>query len=42
MVVFPGRKLENWKDYWHGAIEYESDALFEHLYAGLLKAGLSN
>ncbi len=40
MAVFPGRKLSAWEAFWHGAIEYKSEAHFEHLYDGLRKAGL--
>jgi hypothetical protein len=32
MAIFPGRKLAAWEDYWHGAMEYQDDADFEHLY----------
>ena len=42
MAVFPGRKLSAWKNFWHGAIEYENEADFQHLYDGLRKAGLSD
>ncbi len=40
MAVFPGRKLADWETFWHGAIEYQNDADFEHLYDALAKAGL--
>ena len=40
MAVFPGRKLAAWEPFWHGAIEYQNDADFEHLYDALAKAGL--
>lgn len=42
MVVFPGRKVAAWEDYWHGAIEYKNEADFEHLYDALRKAGLED
>jgi adenylate cyclase len=42
MAVFPGRKLTAWEPFWHGAIEYQSDADFEHLYDALRKAGLED
>ncbi len=42
MVVFPGRKLAAWKDYWRGAMQYQDEADFEHLYAALRKAGLQD
>ena len=40
MSVFPGRDLGAWDAYWHGAIEYRSEADFDRLYEGLRKAGL--
>ena len=40
MAVFPGRTLEEWKTFWHGAIEYENQAHFDQLFDGLRKAGL--
>ena len=40
MAVLPGRKLADWEPFWHGAIEYQNDADFEHLYDALAKAGL--
>ncbi len=40
MTTFPGRQLQAWEPYWHGAIAYKSDADFERLYDGLRKAGL--
>ena len=40
MAVFPGRKLVDWEPFWHGAIEYQNEADFEHLYDQLEKAGL--
>ena len=40
MAVFPGRKLAAWEDYWHGAVQYQNEADFEHLYDALRKAGL--
>jgi TolB-like protein/cytochrome c-type biogenesis protein CcmH/NrfG len=42
MAIFPGRKLAAWEDYWHGAMEYQDDADFEHLYDALRKAGLED
>ena len=42
MVVFPGRKLVAWEDYWHAAIQYQDEADFEHLYDALRKAGLED
>ena len=40
MAIFPGRKLAAWEDYWHGAMEYQDNTDFEHLYDALRKAGL--
>ncbi len=40
MAVFPGRELEAWQPYWHGAIEYKNEADFDRLYEGLRTAGL--
>ncbi len=40
MAVFPGRKVAAWETYWHGALEYQNEADFEHLYDALRKAGL--
>ena len=42
MMVFPGRKLAAWEDYWHGAMQYQDEADFEHLYDALRKAGLED
>jgi adenylate cyclase len=42
MAIFPGRKLAAWEDYWHGAMEYQDNADFEHLYEALRKAGLED
>jgi adenylate cyclase len=42
MAVFPGRKLAAWDDYWHGAMQYQDEANFEHLYDALRKAGLED
>ena len=42
MAVFPGRKLAAWDDYWHGAMQYQDNADFEHLYDALRKAGLED
>ena len=40
MAVFPGRKIAAWETYWHGAIEYQNEVDFEHLFTALRKAGL--
>ena len=40
MAVFPGRELDAWQSYWHGAIEFKSETDFERLYEGLRKAGM--
>lgn len=40
MAVFPGRKLNDWKPYWHGAFEYQDQKDFDHLFDALRKAGL--
>ena len=40
MAKFPGRNLADWSDYWHAAIEYRDETLFQHLYNGLRKAGM--
>ncbi len=42
MAVFPGRKLAVWEDYWHGAVQYQNEADFEHLYDALRKAGFED
>ncbi|MGH6939536.1 BTAD domain-containing putative transcriptional regulator [Hypericibacter sp.] len=42
MAVFPGRRLQDWKSYWHGAFEYRDQADFAHLYEALRKAGLED
>lgn len=39
MAVFPGRRLRDWEDYWHAAIEFRDPAEFDHLFAALRKAG---
>ena len=41
MAVFPGRRLKNWEEYWHGAFEYRDQEDFDHLFDALRKAGLS-
>ena len=41
MARFPGRKLEDWEPYWHGAFEYQYQKDFDHLFDALRKAGLS-
>jgi tetratricopeptide (TPR) repeat protein len=40
MAVFPGRRLKDWVAYWHGAIEYQDQKDFDHLFDALRKAGL--
>jgi len=40
MAVFPGRKLDDWKPYWHGTFEYQDEKDFDHLFDALRKAGL--
>lgn len=40
MTQVPGRKLEAWRPYWHGAIPYRDAANAQHLLDGLRKAGL--
>jgi TolB-like protein/DNA-binding SARP family transcriptional activator/Flp pilus assembly protein TadD len=42
MAVFPGRRLKDWKPYWHGAFEYQGQKDFDHLFEALRKAGLSD
>jgi TolB-like protein len=39
MAVFPGRRLKDWEEYWHGAIEYRDQKDFDHLFDALRKAG---
>jgi hypothetical protein len=39
MAVFPGRRLKDWESYWHGALEYQEQKDFDHLFDGLRKAG---
>jgi hypothetical protein len=41
MAVFPGRRLRDWEEYWHGAIEYRDQKDFDHLFAALRKAGMA-
>ena len=40
MTNFPGRRLDNWELYWHGAIEYRDAKDYDHLFAALRKAGM--
>jgi Predicted integral membrane protein len=40
MAVFPGRRLNDWISYWHGAFEYQDQKDFDHLFDALSKAGL--
>jgi tetratricopeptide (TPR) repeat protein len=40
MAVFPGRRLKDWEEYWHGAFEYRDQEDFDHLFDALRKAGL--
>ena len=40
MAIFPGRKLRDWEPYWHGALEYQDQKDFDHLFDALRKAGL--
>jgi adenylate cyclase len=42
MAVFPGRRLKDWEPYWHGALEYQHQADFDHLFGALRKAGLED
>jgi tetratricopeptide (TPR) repeat protein len=42
MAVFPGRSLKDWKPYWHGAMEYQREEDFAHLFDALRKAGLKD
>jgi TolB-like protein len=42
MAVFPGRRLRDWKAYWHGALEYRDQKDFDHLFDALRKAGLTD
>jgi Flp pilus assembly protein TadD len=41
MAVFPGRRLRDWEEYWHGAIESRDQKDFDHLFAALRKAGMA-
>jgi len=41
MAAFPGSRLRDWESYWHGAMEYRDQKDFDHLFAALRKAGLS-
>jgi hypothetical protein len=41
MSAFPGPRLKDWESYWHGAMEYWDQKDFDHLFAALRKAGLS-
>jgi TolB-like protein/Tfp pilus assembly protein PilF len=41
MTLFPGRRVKDWKSYWHGAMEYRDETDFDHLFSALHKAGLS-
>jgi hypothetical protein len=40
MMSFPERRLEDWIQFWHGAIEYRNEADFDHLFGALRKAGM--
>ena len=40
MAVFPGQRLSDWVPYWHGAIEYQDQRDFDHLFDALRKAGM--
>ena len=40
MAVFPGRTLKDWEPYWHGALEYQNQEDFDHLFGALCKAGM--
>ncbi len=42
MAVFPGRCLEDWRDYWQWIAAYKDTADLEHLLDGLRKAGLED
>jgi len=42
MAVFPGRKLKDWEPYWRGAMWYQDERDFDHLFDGLRKAGLKD
>jgi adenylate cyclase len=42
MAVFPGRKLSDWKRYWHSVAFYRDQHDFDHLFDGLRKAGLQD
>jgi TolB-like protein/Tfp pilus assembly protein PilF len=42
MTIFPGRRLKDWEAYWHGAMEFRDQKDFDHLFAALRKAGLSD
>jgi adenylate cyclase len=42
MARFPGRRLKDWEPYWHGALEYQHQKDFDHLFEALRKAGLSD
>jgi TolB-like protein len=41
MAVFPGRRVKDWESYWHGAMEFQDRKQFDHLFAALCIAGLS-
>ncbi|RWB37561.1 MULTISPECIES: hypothetical protein [unclassified Mesorhizobium] len=40
MVVFPGRRLKDWDEFWRGAAWYQHQKDHDHLMDGLRKAGL--
>ena len=40
MVVFPGRRLKDWDEFWRGAAWYQHQNDHDHLMEGLRKAGL--
>ena len=42
MAEFPGRRLRDWEPYWHGAFEYQHQRDFDHLFAALRRAGMSD
>jgi len=40
MAIFPGQRLSDWVPYWHGAMEYQDQRDFDHLFDALRKAGM--
>ena len=40
MVGYPGDRMQNWIEYWHGATQYRDASDFDRVREGLIKAGM--